>query len=192
MNTLKIFLILFIWVVSSGFSWDFFKGKKKEVPQQETLQSPYQTFSNPKYGFSMKYPAKWFEGNRTNSSIAFLYLANQANNPISNLNVQVIPVTLQNTNMTQEAVNLVAQQLIDQIMAADGSKIEQDQWIKSNSYRGRELIFEYLYKGKTLKQRQWITFNKNKVYAIIYTAEIGVYQDYLGDYNVAIESLNFF
>ena len=163
-----------------------------QKPAAAPAATGYKTFSSPDYGFSIKYPATWFEGKRASDSIAFLYLANVQNNPVANINVQVIPVTVQDpAKQSKEAINLVAQQLIDQITSSEGSRVVNDAWTEAGSINGRELVFQYPYNQKSLKQRQFITFHNPNVYAVIYTAEEKVYEDFLPQYEKAVESLNF-
>lgn len=191
--------------ILTGFNWGPPKFGKFSFAKKEESQAPsvssapaakkpaaYRTYSSPEHRFSMKIPVTWFEGVKTSSSIALLYLANRENDPISNINVQVIPVTLIDPSLKDQAINMVAQQLIDQIMNSPESKIEQDRWVEVATHRGRELKFQYRYKQKILKQRQFISFHKNNVYAFIYTAEVNAYQKFLSTYIDGIQSLQFF
>lgn len=152
----------------------------------------YRVFSNPDHGFTIQFPEKWYEGIKSTPAVAFLYLANVENDPISNINVQVVPVTLQDPSQTKEAVGIVAQQLIDQITGIAGSAVKNDEWVEVFNKEGREVVFEYPYKGKMLRQRNFLTFHDSNVIIVIYTAEEGVYDDFLPPYQKAVESLTFF
>lgn len=163
------------------------------VPARTTPASAvYRTFSSTEHGFTLKYPGNWVEGAKSSPAVAFIYLANLQNDPVSNINVQVIPVTLEDPSQSKEAVNLVAQQLIDQITSEEGSSIKNDEWVQVGPNNGRELVFEYPFKDKSLRQRQFLTFHGLNVYAVIYTAENAVYDQFLPQYEKAVETLTFF
>lgn len=165
---------------------------QKRVETLPASTGQYRTYSSPIFGFSVEFPTQWIEGTRPNEAVAMLYLANQLNDPIANINIQVIPVTLDSPSLYKEAINLVAQQLIDQIVGSDGSRIVNDYWTQVLNKEGREIVFRYYYNGKPLKQRQFLTFNQNKVFSVIYTAETSVYEKHLFEYEKAIETLTFF
>ncbi len=157
-----------------------------------TAKTSYRTFSDAQQGYSLKYPSNWYEGEKKMESVSFIYLANRENNPVANINVQVIPVTIQNPSQEKDAVDLAAQQFIDQIMEDSQAQIVNDQWVDVQLNHGREIVFSYPYKNKNLMQRQFLVFHDSKVFAVIYTAEDQVYEQYLNDYETAIETLTFF
>ncbi len=154
-------------------------------------QAATKTFVSRKHGFSIQYPAGWVEGERGAESVACMYLSNPANNPIASLNVQVIPVTGVQPGQEKEAVNLVAKQFIDQIKGSPGGRIRGDTWATAGGNSGRELDSEYTYEGKNVRQRMFMTFNSNKVFAVILTVEANIYQANSGYYLQATKSLSF-
>lgn len=154
-------------------------------------QTPSKTFVSRKYGFSVQYPAGWVEGEKGAESVACMFLSNPANNPIASLNVQVIPVTGVQPGQEKEAVNLVAKQFIDQIKGSSGGRIRGDTWATAGTNTGRELDSEYVYEGKDVRQRMFMTFNTGRVFAVILTVEAGIYQANSGYYLQATKSLSF-
>ena len=162
------------------------------VPAKATPGHPeYRTFSSREHGFSIQYPAGWVEGQRTSSSVACMFLANAANSPVASLNVQVVPVTLANPSQFKEAINLVAQQLIDQITKNFQGRVRKDSWATADGKEGRELDSEYPYRGTSIRQRQFLTYYSGTVFVVIYTSDEKVYDSYVGHYLKAIKSLSF-
>ncbi len=154
-------------------------------------QAAYKTFVSRKQGFSIQYPAGWVEGEKGAESVACMFLSNPANNPIASLNVQVIPVTGVQPGQEKEAVNLVAKQFIDQIKSYSSGRIRGDTWATAGASSGRELDTEYVYEGKSVRQRMFLTFNANRVFAVVLTVEAGIYQANSGHYLQATKSLSF-
>jgi hypothetical protein len=154
--------------------------------------SAYRTFSSPDYGFSIQYPAGWVEGEKGSSSVACMFLANAANTPVSSLNVQVVPVTGAGDSKSKEAINLVAQQLIDQITGALKGRLRNDTWTTTGMLTGRELDSGYAYQGASIRQRQFLTYRANKVFILILTADERVYASVVGHYLNAAKTLQFY
>jgi hypothetical protein len=152
----------------------------------------YRTFSSPDYGFSIQYPDGWVEGEKGKSSVICMFLANADNNPVSSLNVQVVPVTGADDSRSKEAINLIAQQLIDQITGVLKGRIRNDTWTTAGMLTGRELDSEYAYKGATIRQRQFFTFRANQVFILILTADARVYGSVVGHYLNAAKTLQFY
>lgn len=154
--------------------------------------SAYRTFSSPDHGFSMQYPAGWVEGEKGAASVACMFLANAANSPVSSLNVQVVPVTGAGDSQGKEAINLVAQQLIDQITGALKGRLRNDTWTTAGKLTGRELDSEYAYQGARIRQRQFLTYRANRVFILILTADERVYGSVSGHYLNAAKTLQFY
>ncbi len=154
--------------------------------------SAYRTFSSPEYGFSIQYPAGWVEGEKGKASVACMFLANADNSPVSSLNVQVVPVTGAGDSKSKEAINLVAQQLIDQITGALKGRLRNDTWTTAGSLLGRELDSEYAYQGANIRQRQFLTYRANKVFILILTADARVYGSVAPHYLNAAKTLQFY
>ncbi len=154
--------------------------------------STYRTFSSPEHGFSIQYPAGWVEGEKGTSSVACMFLANADNSPVSSLNVQVVPVTGADDSRSKEAINLVAQQLIDQITGALKGRLRNDTWTTAGSQLGRELDSEYAYEGANIRQRQFLTYRANKVFVLVLTADERVYGSVSGHYLNAAKTLQFY
>jgi len=152
----------------------------------------YRTFSSPDHGFSIQYPAGWVEGEKGSSSVACMFLANADNSPVSSLNVQVVPVTGAGDSLSKEAINLVAQQLIDQITGALKGRLRNDTWTTAGKLTGRELDSEYSYAGARIRQRQFLTYRANKVFILILTADERVYGSVVGHYLNAAKTLQFY
>jgi len=151
----------------------------------------YKTFTSREQGFSIQVPAQWVEGEKGASSVVCMFLANAANDPIASLNVQVVPITGADDSKAKEAVDLVAQQLIDQLTKGSQGKIRKDTWVTAGGNSGRELDSEYVYNGKNVRQRQFLTYHASKVFILILTAEERVYATYSGQYLNAAKSLVF-
>ena len=152
----------------------------------------YRTFSSPDYGFSIQYPAGWVEGEKGKASVICMFLANAKNSPVSSLNVQVVSVTGAGDSSNKEAINLVAQQLIDQITGVLKGRIRNDTWTTAGSLTGRELDSEYAYEGAGIRQRQFLTYQANKVFILIMTADERVYGSVVGHYLNAAKTLQFY
>jgi hypothetical protein len=152
----------------------------------------YRTFSSPDYGFSIQYPAGWVEGEKGKPSVICMFLANADNSPVSSLNVQVVPVTGAGDSLSKEAINLVAQQLIDQITGDLKGRIRNDTWTTAGMLTGRELDSEYAYEGASIRQRQFLTYRANKVFILILTADERVYGSVVGHYLNAAKTLQFY
>jgi len=150
----------------------------------------YRTFTSSQYGFSIQYPAEWVEGEKGAPSVVCMFLANAANSPVASLNVQVVPINGADDSRSKEAVNLVAQQLIDQIKAG-GGRVRGDTWATAGSLSGRELDMEYTFKGSKLRQRQFLTYFSAKVFIVILTVDQSLYSTYAGHYLNATKSLSF-
>lgn len=162
------------------------------VPGKATPGHPeYRTFTSSQYGFNVQYPAKWVEGEKGSPSVACMFLANPDNDPVASLNVQVVPVNNADSSQAKEAVDLVAQQLIDQINKSFKGRIRGDTWASADGKTGRELDSEYPYKGKSIRQRQFLTFHGDKVFVVIYTVESDIYGTYISHYAQATKTLNF-
>lgn len=154
--------------------------------------SAYRTFSSPDYGFSIQYPAGWVEGEKGKASVACMFLGNPANSPVSSLNVQVVPVTGAGDAKSREAINLVAQQLIDQITGALKGRLRGDTWTTAGALTGRELDSEYAYQGARIRQRQFLTYRANRVFILILTADERVYASVAAHYLNAVKTLQFY
>ena len=154
--------------------------------------SAYRTFSSPEHGFSIQYPAAWVEGEKGTASVVCMFLANADNTPVSSLNVQVVPVTGADDSTSKEAINLVAQQLIDQITGALKGSLRNDTWTTAGTLLGRELDSEYAYQGARIRQRQFLTYHANKVFVLILTADERVYGSVAGHYLNAAKTLKFY
>lgn len=152
----------------------------------------YRTFSSPEHGFSIQYPAAWVAGEKGTASVVCMFLANADNSPVSSLNVQVVPVTGADDSQSKEAINLVAQQLIDQITGALKGRLRNDTWTTAGSLTGRELDSEYVYQGAKIRQRQFLTYRGNKVFILILTADERVYGSVAGHYLNAAKTLQFY
>jgi hypothetical protein len=152
----------------------------------------YRTFSSPDYGFSIQYPAGWVEGEKGKPSVVCMFLANAKNSPVSSLNVQVVPVTGAGDSLGKEAINLVAQQLIDQITGALKGRLRNDTWTTAGLLTGRELDSEYDYQGARIRQRQFLTYRASKVFILILTADERVYGSVAGYYLNAAKTLQFY
>jgi hypothetical protein len=152
----------------------------------------YRTFSSPDYGFSLQYPAGWVEGEKGKASVVCMFLANAKNSPVSSLNVQVVPVSGAGDSRSKDAINLVAQQLIDQITGALKGRIRNDTWTTSGLLTGRELDSEYAYEGASIRQRQFLTYRADKVFILILTADERVYGSVAGYYLNAAKTLQFY
>jgi hypothetical protein len=152
----------------------------------------YRTFSSPEYGFSIQYPAGWLEGDKGTASVICMFLANADNSPVSSLNVQVVPVNGADDSRYKEAINLVAQQLIDQITGALKGRIRNDTWTTTGILTGRELDSEYDYKGARIRQRQFLIYRANKVFVLVLTADERVYASVAGHYLNAAKTLQFY
>ena len=152
----------------------------------------YRTFSSPEHGFSIQYPAAWIEGEKGAASVACMFLANADNSPVCSLNVQVVPVTGSGDSLGKEAINLVAQQLIDGITGALKGRLRNDTWTTAGSLTGRELDSEYAYQGAKIRQRQFLTYRANKVFVLILTADERVYASVSGHYLNAAKTLQFY
>lgn len=158
-----------------------------------TTPSPaYRTFSSPDHGFSIQYPAGWVEGEKGKSSVVCMFLANADNSPVSSLNVQVVPVTGAGDSRSKEAINLIAQQLIDQITGVLKGRIRNDTWTTAGILTGRELDSEYAYQGVKIRQRQFLTYRANKVFVLVLTADERVYGSVVGHYLNAAKTLQFY
>ena len=154
--------------------------------------SAYRTFSSPDYGFSIQYPAGWVEGEKGKPSVICMFLANADNSPVSSLNVQVVPVTGGGDSLSKEAINLVAQQLIDQITGDLKGRIRNDTWTTAGLLTGRELDSEYAYEGARIRQRQFLTYRADKVFVLILTADERVYGSVANHYLNAAKTLKFY
>jgi len=152
----------------------------------------YRTFSSPDHGFSMQYPAGWVAGEKGTANVACMFLANADNTPVSSLNVQVVPVTGAGDSKSKEAINLVAQQLIDQITGSLKGRIRNDTWTTAGKLTGRELDSGYAYAGATIRQRQFLTYRANKVFILILTADERVYGSVVPHYLNAAKTLQFY
>ena len=151
----------------------------------------YRMFTSLGQGFSVQYPAGWVEGERGTGSVACMFLANPDNSPVSSLNVQVIPITGGDDSQAQEAVNLVAQQLIDQIKGFPNSRIHGDMWTMVGAISGRELDSEYVYQNAKIRQRQFLTYHANNVFVLILTADQSVYTAVADHYFNAAKTMKF-
>ena len=152
----------------------------------------YRTFSSPEHGFSIQYPAAWVAGEKGTASVACMFLANADNSPVSSLNVQVVPVTGAGDSRNKEAINLVAQQLIDQITGVLKGRLRNDTWTTAGTLLGRELDSEYPYEGAKIRQRQFLTYRADKVFVLILTADERVYGSVSGHYLNAAKTLQFY
>jgi len=150
----------------------------------------YKTFTSRTQGFSIQYPAKWVEGEKGAESVVCMFLANAANKPIASLNVQVVPITGGDDSRAKEAVNLVAQQLIDQITGG-GGRVLGDTWTTAAVNSGRELDMEYAYEGSKVRQRQFLTYKAEKVFVVVLTVDQDYYSAYAPHYLNAAKSLTF-
>ena len=121
-----------------------------------------------------------------------MFLANADNSPVSSLNVQVVPVTGAGDSLSKEAINLVAQQLIDQITGVLKGRLRNDTWTTAGILTGRELDSEYAYEGAKIRQRQFLTYRANKVFVLILTADERVYGSVAGHYLNAAKTLQFY
>ncbi len=151
----------------------------------------YRTFTSRANGFSIQYPAKWVEGVKGSSNVACMFLATPDNSPVASLNVQVVPISGGDDSRSREAVNLVAQQLIDQITGVLKGRIRKDTWTTAEANTGRELDSEYTYQGANIRQRQFLTYHAGKVFVLILTADQEVYNAYVGHYSNAAKTLKF-
>lgn len=164
----------------------------KGAAQSTTASTSYKMFSSKDFGFTVQYPAGWVEGEKSTPSVACMFLSNRDNNPVASLNVQVVPIENASASQSKEAINLVAQQLIDQITKSFKGQIRGDTWVTAGETTGRELDSEYPYKGKSIRQRQFLTFHGDKVFVVIYTVEASLYGTSLAHYLNATKSLAFF
>jgi hypothetical protein len=161
------------------------------VVSDTTAPPAYRTFTSREHGFSVQYPAGWVEGEKGAPSVACMFLANPDNSPVASLNVQTVPITGGDDSHAKEAVNLVAQQLIDQITGSLKGRIRGDTWTTAGVLSGRELDSEYTYQGAKIRQRQFLTYHADKVYVLVLTADQGVYGSYAGHYLNAAKTLKF-
>jgi hypothetical protein len=154
-------------------------------------QGSYRTFSSPSHGFSVEVPANWVEGGKNAPSVACMFLSNPDNDPIASLNVQVVPIQNGSEGQARQAINLVARQLIDQITKSPGGKIRGDTWVTAGTKSGRELDSEYAYNGRSIRQRQFLTYHASRVFIVILTVETNLYASYSPHYLQMTKSLAF-
>jgi len=161
------------------------------VAQQAPDQDSYKTFSSREFGFSVQVPAGWVEGERKSKSVACMFLANAQNSPVASLNVQAIPVTLADPSQFKSVINLVAPQLIDQILKKYKGQVKADNWAAAGENEGRELDSKYQHNGKIIRQRQFLTYHAGYVFVVIYTVDASIYDSYLNHYATATKTLAF-
>jgi len=150
----------------------------------------YKTFTSREHGFSIQVPAQWVEGDKGAPSVVCMFLANAANKPIASLNVQVVPITGADDSKAKEAVNLVAQQLIDQITGG-GGRVRGDTWTTAAANSGRELDMEYTYEGSKVRQKQFLTYKAEVVFVVVLTVDQDYYSAFVPHYLNAAKSLTF-
>ena len=131
------------------------------VVSEKAVPGPaeYRTFTSRANGFSIQYPARWVEGVKGSANVACMFLATPDNSPVASLNVQIVPISGGNDSRSRDAVNLVAQQLIDQITGVLKGRIRKDTWTTAEANTGRELDSEYAYQGANIRQRQFLTYH---------------------------------
>jgi hypothetical protein len=161
------------------------------APAATAGQGDYRTFTSRTPGFSVEYPASWVEGEKNAPSVACMYLSNPDNDPIASLNMQIVPIQNGSDAQARQAVNLVARQLIDQITKSPGGKIRGDTWVTAGTKSGRELDSEYSYNGRSIRQRQFLTYHGGKVFIVILTVETNLYGSYSPHYLRMTKSLTF-
>ena len=179
MRARNVFLMFLVLVLCSTVSLSF--SQEKEVE--------FTVYSDPANKFYLKSPKGWLPADQKSEIVVYIIVETPDNDPINSLNVQKIPVSFPGEEQPKVAIDLLAQQLLDDLSGADRFSINSDKYFTVNDRLVREFDMNYDYKGKNLRQSQAVLYNDGFVYVIVYTADNTVYNAKI--YSTAISSFNF-
>lgn len=172
------------------------KENKKKTAIHEAIQraeskGAYRMETDTTHRFSFQIPQNWHRLNPAHDSTVLLLSSNKTNHPVSSMSVQVIPVSMAKKGLDQKAVEKVIERFREQVSHSPEHKILSVKESAVGPVTGKELTFEYLYKGTKLKQSQFLTFHDNRVFIVSLTAEENKFPEQLPHFQNAVASLRF-
>ena len=138
-------------------------------------ESGFTMHSDPENKFYLQVPKGWIPADQKSDVVVFIIVATPDNNPVSSLNVQKIPVNFPGEEQPKEAIDLLTGQLLDSLAQAPGFELMEDTYRQVNNRLMRIFDVMYTYNGKTLRQTNGVTYANGILYAVIYTADVNVY-----------------